>query len=78
MFIFGHVGFTTLAAKGVEKVTGEKRMDYRLVVVGSILPDLIDKPIGRILFQSRFESGRVYAHTLAFVILLTAIGLYRF
>lgn len=78
MFVFGHVGLTSLTARAIEKSTNEKRIDYRLVVIGSLLPDLIDKPIGRILFQSRFESGRVFAHTLAFVLLLTGIGLYRF
>ncbi|CAA7603139.1 LexA-binding, inner membrane-associated putative hydrolase [Acididesulfobacillus acetoxydans] len=74
---FWSCGFYDLGGRGVEKVTGEKRLDYRLVGVGSLLPDLIDKPIGRVLFQSTFESGRVYAHTLAFVLLLTGIGLYR-
>jgi hypothetical protein len=29
-----------------------------------LLPDIIDKPIGRLLFRSRFDSGRIYAHTL--------------
>jgi hypothetical protein len=74
---FGHVGLTTLTARVIEKSTNEKRMDYRLVVIGSLLPDLIDKPIGRILFQNRFESGRVFAHTLAFVLVLISIGLYQ-
>ncbi|WP_088188422.1 metal-dependent hydrolase [Desulfosporosinus sp. FKA] len=77
MFVFGHVGLTTLTARVIEKSTSEKRIDYRLVVIGSLLPDLIDKPIGRILFRNRFESGRVYAHTLAFVLVLISIGLYR-
>ncbi|KLU66114.1 hypothetical protein DEAC_c21530 [Desulfosporosinus acididurans] len=77
MFIFGHAGLTTLTARAIQKSTNEKRIDYRLVVIGSLLPDLIDKPIGRILFQSRFESGRVFAHTLAFILLLISMGLYR-
>lgn len=47
MIFFGHLGLTGLAAKAVEKSLGNIKIDYRVVFVGSILPDLIDKPIGR-------------------------------
>ena len=30
---------------------GNTRVDYRIVAVASLLPDLIDKPIGRIIFK---------------------------
>lgn len=43
---------------------GNPRVDYRIVALASLLPDLIDKPLGRILFRTRYESGRIYAHTL--------------
>ncbi len=43
---------------------GNPRVDYRVVAIASLLPDLIDKPIGRVLFRARYESGRIYAHTL--------------
>lgn len=60
--IFWHVGLTMLIVWFVMR--GNPRVDYRIVAVASLLPDLIDKPIGRILFKSRYESGRIYAHTL--------------
>lgn len=60
--IFWHVGTTLGIVWFVMR--GNPRVDYRLVALGALLPDLIDKPIGRLLFRSRFESGRIFAHTL--------------
>ncbi len=52
--------------------------DYRLVLLGSVLPDLIDKPVGVYLFRETFHSGRIFAHTLLFLLVLVAIGLWRY
>ena len=50
-------------------------IDYRLVLLGSMLPDLIDKPLW--LFASRdiFPGGHCYAHTLLFNLVLLIAGL---
>jgi hypothetical protein len=60
--ILWHAGLTMLVMWFVMR--GNPRVDYRIVAAASLLPDLIDKPIGRIIFKSRFESGRIFAHTL--------------
>ena len=60
--ILWHTGLTTVIVWFVMR--GNPRVDYRVVAVASLLPDIIDKPIGRILFKERFGSGRLYAHTL--------------
>ncbi len=52
------------------------RIDYRLVLIGALLPDLIDKPIGRILFHDYFDgNGHLYGHTVlaALVVILPGI-----
>ena len=41
-------------------------MDLRVLAFGAVLPDLIDKPIGSILFTDYYGTGRIYAHTLLF------------
>jgi membrane-bound metal-dependent hydrolase YbcI (DUF457 family) len=41
---------------------------------GGILPDLIDKPLGYIVFRSTIGNGRIYAHTLLFLLLIVFIG----
>ena len=60
--ILWHIGLTTSIVWFVMR--GNPRVDYRIVMVASMLPDLIDKPIGRVFFRERFESGRLFGHTL--------------
>ena len=43
--------------------------------IGAVLPDLIDKPIGYILFPTTIGDGRIYAHTLLAAILILVLGL---
>lgn len=60
-----HVGGTILVARYVFR---DAAMDLRWVALGSILPDLIDKPIASILFNDFFHTHRVYGHTLLFAV----------
>jgi inner membrane protein len=60
--ILWHLGLTLLILWFV--LRGNPRVDYRFAAFGALLPDLIDKPIGRILFRETFESGRLFGHTL--------------
>ncbi len=46
-------------------------VDFRLVLVGSILPDLIDKPLGAILHLD----ARLWAHSLLFLAALLLLSL---
>lgn len=80
MILFGHLGLTAgafklyeTAATGKEK-TKRPDIDYRFVLLGSILPDLIDKPIGAVLFINTYHNSRIYAHTLLFTLVLLIIG----
>jgi membrane-bound metal-dependent hydrolase YbcI (DUF457 family) len=50
--------------------------DLRLLLVGSLLPDIIDKPVGQFFFRETFSNGRIFSHTLAFLALISIIGLY--
>ncbi|PKL70592.1 MAG: hypothetical protein CVV30_04370 [Methanomicrobiales archaeon HGW-Methanomicrobiales-1] len=43
--------------------------------VGAVLPDLIDKPIGYLLFPTTIGYGRIYSHTLLVAMLVLACGL---
>ncbi len=54
------------------------RIDIRLLLIGSLLPDIIDKPIGRFLFRETFNNGSIFCHTLLFLIVITAGGLYLY
>lgn len=45
------------------------------VLLGSLLSDIIDKPIGNFIFYDYFSNGRIFSHTLAFLALITFLGL---
>ncbi len=49
--------------------------DIRLLLVGSLLPDIIDKPLGQVVLGETISNGRIYGHTLLFVALLAVVGL---
>lgn len=66
---FWHVGGALFIARWVFR---DPRMDLRVLALGAILPDLIDKPIGSLIFHGYFETGRIYGHTLLFAVLLLA------
>ncbi len=72
MLLFGHIGITLGIAWFAESKLDVK-MDYRLIVVSSLLPDLVDKPVGMILLP--LNNGRVFGHTLLSVFVLLLIGL---
>jgi len=43
--------------------------------IGAVLPDLIDKPLGHIIFASTLGYGRIYCHTLLFFLIIMVIGI---
>jgi hypothetical protein len=75
MFIFAHIALTFLAIYAIASLAHVK-VDYRFLLIGSILPDLVDKPIGRLFFAGYFESGRIFGHTLLFAIALALLAVY--
>ena len=50
-------------------------IDYRLVLLGSLLPDILDKPSWLFASSDIFPSGRGYGHTFLFNLLLFICGL---
>ena len=72
MLLFGHIGITLGIAWFAESRLKIK-IDYRLIVVGSLLPDIIDKPVGMILLP--LNNGRVFGHTLLFILIFLLTGL---
>lgn len=81
MIFFGHVGPTTALVKFIDsKITKGKydinttHIDYRMVLIGSDLPDIIDKPIGAFIFRGVFHNSRIFCHTLLFSMILILLG----
>lgn len=69
---FGHIGIPLIPFL----FQRDPDWDVRLLVLGSLLPDLIDKPLGHLILPG--NNGRIFAHTLLLaVILLLAALAYR-
>jgi hypothetical protein len=54
------------------------RIDYRLVLIGSLLPDIVDKPVGAIFLAHFFSNGRILGHTVLFSLILGLTGMYLY
>jgi len=54
------------------------RIDLRVLLVGSMLPDIIDKPLGQIILRHSVNSGRILGHILSFLLIITLVGLYLY
>ena len=80
MLVFGHVGVTlaVFLILGFLVHALRAHIDNRYVAFGSMLPDIIDKPIGRVLFAESIANGRIIAHTLMFSILIFVAGYYLY
>lgn len=81
MFFLYHMGVDALPGAVVARWwdgnngSGDKKLDLRWLLMGSSLPDLVDKPVGQLFFKSRFQNGRIFCHTLLFASAMFAAGL---
>jgi membrane-bound metal-dependent hydrolase YbcI (DUF457 family) len=80
MLLFGHIGITLGIFFGISYFAPRLKLiiDPRYLAIGALLPDLIDKPLGMIVFASTISNGRMISHTLVFSLSLFLIGLYIF
>src|SRR5207245_6262264 len=69
MFLLGHLGIG-LGLAWVLSWKSPTRIDYRLVLFGAILPDLIDKPLA---YVTGLDS-RIWAHTFLFLFAILALS----
>ncbi len=51
----------------------DKKADLRFVVLLTLLADIIDKPLGLIIFSETINNGRVWFHSLAVNLALSAV-----
>ena len=67
----GQAGFFT---RRLNSLAGH--IDIRVLFIGSLLPDIIDKPTGLLIFRDTIGNGRIFCHTLLFLIIIVLAGLY--
>lgn len=80
LLLFGHLGMTIGIVYLLARIMGVRFSQRMLAVtaVGALLPDIIDKPIGQILFYDYFSNNRIFAHTLIFLALLGIITIFLY
>src|SRR5206468_6608144 len=69
MFLLGHLGIG-LGLAWLLSWKSPARIDYRFVLLGAILPDLIDKPLA---YVTGLDS-RLWAHTFLFLFAILALS----
>ncbi|WP_321430922.1 metal-dependent hydrolase [uncultured Methanolobus sp.] len=81
MFIFGHLGITLGIFNLIRKYPAFSKIDLNipLIAFGAMLPDIIDKPLGKVMLANSLANGRIYGHTLLFffLVLITAYYFYK-
>jgi len=50
------------------------KIDLRFLLIGALLPDIIDKPLGHIFLREELSSGRTIAHSLLFLVVIALAG----
>jgi len=55
-----------------------RRIDIRVLLIGSLLSDIVDKPLGQVFFKETFSNGRIFCHSLLFLPLVSLLGLYLY
>jgi membrane-bound metal-dependent hydrolase YbcI (DUF457 family) len=77
MFIFGHLGITLGIFHLARKIPGTTiPIDMKMVALGAMLPDLIDKPLGEIILAGSVANGRIIGHTLLLFFVIAIAGAY--
>jgi len=78
MFLLGHIGISvgiiymlawmvTRYSRGEKPALSLENIDFRFVVIASMLPDIIDKVVGMIILKEEFSNGRIFTHSLLVV-----------
>ena len=73
MFIFFHL----IVALAIGYLLADRFQSRAFVlpcILGGLLPDLVDKPIGLILLADSIGSGRVFLHTALFLLVMLVAG----
>lgn len=80
MLILGHIGITLGIFYFLNRLSSKNSFWVHVpwIAIGALLPDFIDKPLGRIILAETIGSGRIFAHTLLFGILLGLAGYYLY
>lgn len=59
--LFWHIGATLWLFRWIFR---DPKVDVRFLLVGAILPDLVDLPVGTLILADRYSRGELWLHSL--------------
>ncbi|MEE9152339.1 MAG: metal-dependent hydrolase [Thermoplasmata archaeon] len=75
MFLFGHIGMTIgivyllvwmihnkIGNDGANQIS-VSNIDFRMVAIAAMVPDIIDKVVGMIILKEEISNGRLFTHS---------------
>ncbi len=93
MFPLGHIGISVgIVYLLAVYVSYEKKkdkhnrnsiwdIDFRIVIIAAMIPDIVDKLVGMLFFKNQFSNGRIFTHSMLIIgiisICLFALGRYK-
>ena len=72
MLIMSHIGYTAGITSQIQKVIPVKSINYWMISVMSLLPDIVDRVLFVFLLTSA-QNGRLIAHTLLFGVIICIV-----
>jgi hypothetical protein len=67
--LFWHIGASLWLFRWIFR---DPKVDVRFLLIGAILPDLVDLPVGTVLFADRYSTGELWFHSLLLPIVYMA------
>ncbi|HUG32902.1 MAG TPA: metal-dependent hydrolase [Acidimicrobiia bacterium] len=68
--LFWHLGATLWLFRWIFR---DPKVDVRFLLLGAVMPDLIDLPVGTLILGDRFSTSELWAHSLAAATLYMAM-----
>lgn len=76
MFLLGHIGISIgiiyllawFIYFGKEKenpgISSYGNIDFRIIIVAAMVPDIVDKIVGMVIFKEEISNGRLFTHSI--------------
>ncbi|MEI7857696.1 MAG: metal-dependent hydrolase [Methanomicrobiales archaeon] len=74
MFFFFHLLTGLIIGLLISDLLKDQRW-FIPITLGAVLPDLIDKPVGYLLFPTIIGYGRIYSHIILIASIILALGI---
>ena len=68
--LFWHAGASLWLFRWIFR---DPKVDVRYLLLGALLPDLVDLPVGTLLFPEKFSTGEIFFHSLTLATIFMSV-----